>query len=80
MKNIVRYAHHNAMMAVMEENKGLHRENCLCHQCEFFYPDPKDIVLNCQIARLLFSFCQTFNVTTPVWECEQFEEKTREGV
>ena len=75
MKNIIRYEHHGATVAVMEENKGLHRENCLCWRCDKFYPEPEREALNCQAARLLFTFCQMFNVVTPVWECERFTEK-----
>ena len=72
MKDIIHYEHHGANVAVMEENKGLHRENCLCFQCREFYPEPEKMSLNCPIARILFSLCQAFNIVTPVWECEKF--------
>ncbi len=72
MKKVIRYEHHGAEVAVIEENRGLHRENCLCFQCGEFYPDPEDMHKNCPIARILFALCCAFDIVTPVWECKAY--------
>ena len=57
---------------VQENLLGLHRMHCMCYSCKKFEPDnPKE---NCKIARLVYAMNKAMNITTPVWECPQFEE------
>ena len=73
--NIIKYEHHGAEVSVIEENKGRHRENCLCWQdCRFFYPDDPDA--NCPIASILYNLCVLENLVTPVWECAKYKKKS----
>lgn len=71
-KDIMFYWHHGAKVAVFKENKGLHRENCLCFQCADFHPEPEKMAENCPIARILFGLCVELDIVTPVWECKRF--------
>ncbi len=67
---IITYEHHGATVSVQEENKGKHREHCLCFQgCSRFKPGTPD---NCQIAQAVYHNCVEFNIVTPVWECPQY--------
>ncbi len=79
MKNIEFYWHHGAKVAVFGENKGKHRENCLCFRCADFHPEPKDVAKNCPIARILFALCQSFDIVTPAWECKRFTFSSKES-
>jgi hypothetical protein len=72
MSNILRYEHHGAVVAVDEDLKGKHREHCLCFKCGWFKPEDRD--KNCPIANLLFAVCVLHNLTTPVYECPEYEE------
>jgi hypothetical protein len=67
---ITKYEHHGATVSVQEENKGKHRDNCLCFQaCCHFKPGTPS---NCQIAQSVYRNCVEFNIVTPVWECPQY--------
>ena len=72
-QRFVRYLHHGVMVAVRSDLKGKHREHCSCYQCARFHPN--DRAKNCRIANALYAFDQLAEVTTPVWECQQFKEK-----
>lgn len=68
---IVKYVHHGVEVSVMEEEKGKHREHCLCWaHCKFFIPDT---TANCPIAHTLFELDKLWHVTTPVFECAKYE-------
>lgn len=69
------YEHHGMMVTTLSKTKGQHRDYCLCYQCDKFRPGRSD---NCLIAQTLFQTCIQFHVTTPVFECPEFEtlEKT----
>jgi hypothetical protein len=68
-----KYEHHGGEVWVRSDLKGKHREHCLCLQgCKKFKMG--DAVNNCKKAQLLFAFCCLNNMTTPVWECPDFEE------
>ena len=71
MTEFIRYKHHGIEVAVRADLKGKHREYCLCHQCSNFKPGPPE--QNCPTANALYAICILSNVTTPVWECAQFE-------
>lgn len=71
MGKIVKYSHHNRTVAVDEKLKGKHREHCLCFRCDLFAPNQQ---CNCAIAQQNFTLCQTFGMTTPVYECPYFVE------
>ena len=70
----IEYEHHGTKVWVREDLKGKHREHCLCFSCDKFKPAgaPEE---NCPIANLNFAVCIAHNVTLPVWECPEFEEK-----
>jgi len=65
----------SVMMTVVDEMlKGKHKQHCLCYQkCRFFKPEIRDN--NCEIANTLYDTCVSYNVVTPVWECEKYEEE-----
>jgi hypothetical protein len=71
----ITYDHHGNMVTVDSKLKGLHRQYCLCYDCEKFNPEDRD--KNCPIANELFEFCKKHGVVTPVWECKSsdFKEK-----
>ena len=73
---VVEYEHHGVQVKVQERLRGTHREACLCFlDCAEFKPGTDE---NCKRAALLFAFCCTFDMTTPVYECPAYhkEEKT----
>jgi len=67
------YLHHGKNVVVNTNNKGRHRENCLCWQgCTKFKPNgPRSE--NCPIANAVFKNCVKFNIVSPVWECPEME-------
>ena len=70
---IEKYTHHGKEVSVRSDLKGKHREYCLCFKCEKL-----DIVnrgKNCKIADVIYFHCQMFNVTTPVFECGEFQKR-----
>jgi hypothetical protein len=72
MATIIKYEHHSVSVSVQEELKGKHREHCLCFQgCKKFNPGTEN---NCPIAQENYEFCVKYNMTTPVWECPEFEQ------
>lgn len=77
---IVRYVHHDNTVAVMAENKGKHRDNCLCYRCERFDPEGLRAIQHCKIAEHLYNFCKLVGIVTPVWECPYFTDLTKEEV
>ena len=68
-KKVTVYNHYGNVVFVFEEDKGKHREHCLCWSCGKFYPEPKDMAKNCPVASLLYNICVTLKLVTPVWEC-----------
>jgi hypothetical protein len=52
--------------------KGKHREYCLCFDCDNFCLGTS---FKCSIADDLYKLCCKHNLTTPVFECPEFEEK-----
>jgi hypothetical protein len=72
-KSIVKYVHHGVEVSVREDLKGQHRDYCLCHLCKCFNTESQ--ALNCKIANAIFENCVTNHVTTPVFECPEFESK-----
>lgn len=73
---VVVYEHHGRKVSVInEEHKGHHREHCLCWQnCVWFTPDNRKT--NCPVANALYNICCDEGVTTPVYECSLYREKT----
>jgi len=69
--NVIYYEHHGTMVAVREDLKGLHREYCLCHSCAKFKPNTPE---NCEIAQAVFENCVRFHITTPMWECPEYDD------
>jgi len=75
--NIEMYKHHDKDVYVQTELKGKHREHCLCFMnCKKFTPDDREN--NCKIANTVFKNCVEFGITTPVWECSQYETCSEE--
>ena len=78
---VIKYNHHGNDVFVMKDNKGRHRESCLCWMCGKFYLETQSE--NCPIAKLLYNVCVLLKLVTPVWECpvwirpraDQFDEK-----
>lgn len=69
---VIRYEHHGRNVAVEENLKGKHREHCLCFTCGKFNMEDREA--NCPIANALYRFDILAGVTTPVWECEEYED------
>lgn len=68
---ITKYIHHGDEVVVMEHDKGLHHEHCLCwNECKFFKPDSP--LENCNIAEEVYMICIKHNLTLPVWECPYY--------
>jgi hypothetical protein len=71
---IEKYEHHGVEVSVESKNKGQHRQNCLCfYPCAKFKPDTAE---NCPIAKDVFAICVRHHITTPVFECPEFEDGT----
>jgi len=70
------YDHHGKDVIVKSNNKGKHRENCLCYGCKKL--DLENRENNCPIANAVYENCVKYDIVTPVWECpvDMFEEKT----
>lgn len=73
MGKIITYKHHGVEVKVDEDLKGRHREHCLCWKCKHFHPRRRRY--NCPKANIVYNCCQLFNLTLPVWECQDFEER-----
>jgi len=72
----IQYNHHERQVWVREDLKGCHSEHCLCYSCTKFRPGDRE--QNCPIANALFSLDVLTGITTPVWECPEFEEVDNE--
>jgi hypothetical protein len=71
MGAIIKYLHHDTIVSVDADNKGKHREHCLCWQsCALFHPNED---ANCPIAKEVFLTCTKYGIVTPVWECPDFK-------
>lgn len=68
-----KYVHHGAEVNVFSHFKGQHRSVCLCYECKFFAPEPREE--NCPIAEAVYENCIKYNLTTPICECPKFEQK-----
>lgn len=73
MGKIIKYEHHGGRVYVDEDDKGKHREHCLCWRCARFNPGLPE--LNCPTANLVYAVCLECGVVLPVWECAFFEYK-----
>lgn len=71
MGKIIRYYHHDMLVAVDEDLKGKHREHCLCFRCQKFHPNTPE---NCDLAEQNYRACKINDMTMPVWECPKFQE------
>jgi len=71
--SLEKYEHHGRMVWVDSELKGKHRDHCLCHKCCRFIPDDREE--NCPIANVVYRVNVLTGITTPVWECPEFEEE-----
>lgn len=70
--DIEQYEHHGKTVSVMEELKGKHRQHCLCFAgCRRFFPESPN---NCRIAKATFENCVKFGITTPMYECPEYEK------
>lgn len=68
---IEQYEHHGVVVSVQSHLKGKHREHCLCFKnCKYFKPGTPE---NCLIAQENYNFCVKHGMTTPVWECPQYD-------
>jgi hypothetical protein len=64
------YEHHGKSVAVFTARKGMHRKHCLCFLCKKFFPNTEK---NCPIAQATYENCVQFSITTPVYECPDFD-------
>ncbi len=71
--NVIKYEHHGVSVSVREDLKGKHRDNCLCFMCKKLNIAERD--KNCVIANTLYALNQLAGITTPVFECKEFEIK-----
>ena len=65
------YTHHGNRVAVFGDLRGLHRDCCLCYECAKFKPESREE--NCPTASLLYALCVRCGLTTPVWECPDYQ-------
>lgn len=75
MKKYIVYKHHGEHVHVREDLKGRHREHCLCYDCELFKPN---MINNCPIAEKVYNLDRETGLTTPVWECMYFRQKSED--
>lgn len=73
MPTFEKYVHHGVEVSVQTNLKGKHREHCLCYSCDLFKPGQSD---NCSKANRLYQLCVEENMVTPVYECNEFVEKS----
>lgn len=66
------YEHHGSMVWVRSDLKGKHRKNCLCFSCKRLKLGLPET--NCPKAQELYEYCVKHGMTTPVFECPDFEE------
>ena len=71
-----KYTHHGGKVWVRSDLRGKHRGHCLCMVCKKL--DTINREKNCPIANAVFANCVKFNLTTPMWECPEFEPKNKE--
>jgi len=73
------YKHHGREVCVRMDLKGKHREFCLCQTgpggidprpCHKFNPGAPET--NCPKANLLYAVCIETGMTTPVFECPDY--------
>ena len=74
-KLFIKYDHHGKDVYVQSNLKGLHKQHCLCYSCEKFYPNTQQ---NCIIAQSVFEINVKYGITSPVWECPEFEKRENE--
>ena len=67
-----KYEHHGNTVWCNSLLKGKHRENCLCFSCTKL--NLKEREKNCHRANLLYAIDCVLKMTTPVFECPDFEE------
>lgn len=75
MKKFIYYQHHAGRRKVWVDETllGMHKQHCLCYNCKAFKPYDRE--KNCIIANAVYSLNVLANITTPVWECPEFEPK-----
>ena len=71
--NYIKYEHHGTPVFVREDLKGKHRDYCLCYLCKKLNIEDRE--KNCPIASKLYALDVVNSLTTPVFECAEFEEK-----
>ena len=71
---IKQFEHHGKKMWVEESLFGKHREHCLCFKCKKLNIEDREA--NCKIANLLYRTDIMCGITTPVFECVEFEART----
>jgi len=75
MNKIIRYQHHGVYVFVDKKLKGKHREHCLCFKCANFNLSNREE--SCPIANLVYALDVALGLTTPVWECPNFEKQIK---
>ena len=78
MRKVVNYIHHDWNVAVYEDLKGKHAQHCLCWDCVNF--TPKDRNTNCKIANTLYNLNVLLGITTPVWECHDYQSLSQSTI
>ncbi len=68
---LLKYEHHGTDVFVFGELQGLHKDHCLCYLCTKFHPCEPD---NCPIAQATYEHNVKYHITTPMWECPEFEQ------
>lgn len=71
--NFIKYFHYREIW-VREDLKGEFSKYCLCYNCSKF--NIRDIDKNCPKAQKLYELCIEEDLTTPVFECVDFDENS----
>lgn len=69
---IISYEHHGKTVFVKEELMGKHRGYCLCYLCSKLNINSREE--NCPIANAVYDNCVNYGITSPVFECPNFEK------
>ncbi len=56
---------------VRENANNLHKENCICWDCQYFKPTQEN--KGCSIILKVLTIANENDIILPVWECKKFE-------
>lgn len=77
MGRVIKYSHRSKIVYGDIDHLGEHQAHCLCRRCRKFSTNSEN---SCSIVQELSNINKVHNITTSVWLCPNFEEKTNEDL